>query len=71
LTGPNKYSQFIYEISAKGDNASCLDFTAHHIENKKEIMTKMDIKLLADKLRKYDSNAWKLLARAMEKELNK
>ena len=71
LTGPNKYSQFIYEISAEGNNASRLTFTAHHIENKQETMSKADIAMLADKLCKYDSNAWKLLAKAMENELNK
>ena len=71
LTGPNKYSQFIYEISAKGNNASRLNFTAHHIEHKKETMSKTDIVLFADKLCKYDSNVWKLLAKAMENELSK
>jgi hypothetical protein len=71
LTGPNKYSQFIYEISVEGNNASCLNFTALHLEHEKEIMTKADVKLLADKLCKYDSKVWKLLAKAMEKELNK
>jgi hypothetical protein len=71
LSGPNKYSQFIYEISAEGDNASRLNFNALHIEYGKESMTKADNKLLADKLCEYDSRIWKLLGEAMEKELNK
>jgi hypothetical protein len=71
LTGPNKYSQFIYKITAEGNNASSLNFVALHIEHEKEAMTKTDIKLLADKLCEYDSKAWKLLAKTMEKELNK
>jgi hypothetical protein len=28
LTGPNKYSQFIYKITAEGNNASSLNFVA-------------------------------------------
>jgi hypothetical protein len=68
LTGPNKYSQFIYEISAEGNGASRLDFTALHLEYEKKLDGE-DIKSLADKLRKEDSAAWKLLAKAMAKEL--
>ena len=71
LTGPNKYSQFIYKVLEKGDNASYLNFTARHIEHQKEIMSKKDIQVLADKLCQYDSKIWKLLAKAMEKEFNK
>jgi hypothetical protein len=68
LTGPNKYSQFIYEISAEGNGASRLDFTALHLEYEKKLDGE-DIKSLADKLKKEDSAAWKLLAKAMAKEL--
>jgi hypothetical protein len=71
LSGPNKFSQFIYEIFTEGDSASRLNFTALHIEHGKENATKADAKLLSDRLCKYDSNAWKLLAKAMTKELKK
>jgi hypothetical protein len=67
LTGPNKYSQFIYEISAEGNDASRLDFTALHLEY--ATLDSEDVKSLADKLRREDSGAWKLLAKAMAKEL--
>lgn len=70
LTGPNKYSQFIYEVIAEGRSASRLNFTALHIENEEET-PKENADLLAEKLCNYDSNVWKLLAQAMEKELNK
>jgi hypothetical protein len=70
LTGPNKYSQFIYEISAEGNGASRLDFTALHLEYEEKLDSE-SIKSLADKLKKEDSAAWKLLARAMTKELGK
>jgi hypothetical protein len=71
LTGPNRYSQFIYEISAEGNAASRLDFTALHLEYEKEKLDSEDIKSLAGKLKEEDSAAWKLLARAMTKELGK
>jgi hypothetical protein len=69
LTGPNKYSQFLYQISAEGDNASRLDFKANHLEHSGENLGKASIKLLAEKLCKEDSEAWRLLAKAMEKDL--
>jgi hypothetical protein len=71
LSGPNKYSQFIYKIAAEGDSASRLDFTALHIEHEKENLDDKGIKSLADKLKKEDSAVWKLLAKEMEKELGK
>lgn len=71
LSGPNKYSQFIYEISPEGDSASRLNFTALHIEYGKENMNQEETKLLADSLCDYDSHAWKLLAKAMVKDLCK
>ena len=67
LAGPHKHSQFIYEISAEGDDASRLDFTAMHLEYEKP--SGVDVKSLAEKLREEDSAAWKLLASSMAKEL--
>jgi hypothetical protein len=70
LAGSNKYSQFMYKLSAEIDGTSRLDFTALHIEHQDNLTTN-DIKSLTDELRKSDSNVWKLLAKSMEKELNK
>jgi hypothetical protein len=70
LTGPHKYSQFIYEISEEGESASRLDFIGLHLEYD-ENLDEADIKLLEEKLRKEDSRVWKLLAKAMAKELAK
>ena len=67
LTGPNKYSQFIYEISAEGEDTCRLDFTALHLEYEK--LDREGSKTLADKLKEEDSAAWKLLAAAMAIEL--
>jgi hypothetical protein len=69
LTGPNRYSQFIYEISAEGKDASQLDFTALHLEYEK--LDSECVKSLADKLKREDSSAWKRLAKAMAKEVGR
>jgi hypothetical protein len=69
LTGPNKYSQFIYEISAEGNSASRLNFTALHLEYGKENLNSEGVKSLADRLKAEDSAAWRRLAKAMAKEL--
>lgn len=69
LSGPNKHSQFIYEIKPEGDGCSRLEFTAHHMEHQ-ENLTPQEQKALTDRLCKADSDLWKRLAKAMEKELN-
>ena len=67
LTGPNKYSQFLYKITPQGKDASALNFTAAHLEYDE----KTGAKLLADRLCKADEFAWSLLAKAMAEELKK
>jgi hypothetical protein len=66
LSGPNRHSQFLYVISPKGRNASVLDFYANHLEYTENA----DARLLAKQLCKEDATLWKLLAKAMEKELS-
>ncbi len=70
LSGPNKYSQFIYQITSESEMASRLDFNAQHLEPQGNLSQK-DLKLLTDKLCEEDSELWKLLAKAMERELSK
>ncbi len=67
LTGPNKYSQFLYQITPQGKNASVLTFTALHLEYDE----KADAKLLAEQLCKEDAAAWELLATAMVEDKNR
>jgi hypothetical protein len=69
ISGLNKYSQFIYEIRPDGDGGSRLEFIAHHIEHQ-ENLTCQEQKALTDRLCTEDSDLWKRLAKAMEKELN-
>ena len=64
LTGPNKHSQFLYQITPQGKDASVLTFTALHIEYDE----KADAKLLAERLCKEDACVWKLLAAALAED---
>jgi hypothetical protein len=68
LTGPNRYSQFLYKISVSGKDTSILDFTGLHLDYEAKTGT---AKELAERLCRDDAGAWKLLAKAMEKELEK
>jgi len=71
LTGPAKYSQFLYQITPEGDNASHLDFTGLFVDHRKEKLTNAEAEMLAEKFCKEDSDGWKLLSKAMTKELSK
>ncbi len=65
VSGPNVYSQFLYDIKRKGKNSSVLEFIALHIEHN----DKADAEQLSKRFCKEDADAWMLLATAMEKEL--
>ena len=71
LTGPIKYSQFIYEISSISKNASCLDFTGLFIDYGREKLDSISREKIAKQLIEEDSCVWKLLAEAMEQDLSK
>ncbi len=71
VTGPNKYSQFLYRINPEGDTGSKLEFTGLQVEYSK---TKVTADLIASLEKKYgeeDAESWRNLARAMEKELGR
>jgi hypothetical protein len=72
LGGPNKHSQFLYEIIPEGKNASRLDFTGFQINYDDAGGSgppREKIESLASKLREDDSATWRLLAKAMEGDL--
>ena len=64
LTGPNQYSQFLYQITPLGKDTSVLTFIALHLEYDE----KTDTELLSKRLCKEDAYAWKLLAAAMTED---
>ena len=70
VTGPNRCSQFLYEITPETDRTCLLKFTGlfldYNIEKRRD---EKENDLLAKKLEKMDSENWRLLAREIEKEL--
>jgi len=69
LAGPNKYSQFLYEISPQGSQRSRLRFTALHVDYQaKEIEETVQLRKL---LLKLDSETWKHLAKLMENDFKR
>ena len=70
VTGPNRCSQFLYEIEPETDRTCRLKFTGLFLDyNIKKRGDEKENDLLAKKLEKMDSENWRLLAREMEKEL--
>ena len=65
LTGPAKYSQFLYQITSAGDEASHLEFTGLFLDYEHENLSKAEEKKLAEQLCREDAWGWKLLAKAM------
>ena len=68
LSGPNRYSQFFYQINVESKDSSHLDFTGLHIEYK-DHMSPKEIKELSERLCSFDMKIWRLLATAMHKDL--
>ena len=71
LQGPNKYSEFIYEIVSIGRRRSRLTFTGLLLVYAKKRINQQKLRQIANTERTYDSRAWKRLARAMAEELRK
>jgi hypothetical protein len=68
LKGPNKYSQYLYQIMPETEMTCRLERASLQVEYGRKRLNKKQIELLAEKLRNEDSAAWKLLATEMERE---
>ena len=70
LTGPNRHSQYLYEIMPQNDGRCCLNFTGQYLDhNIREGIEEKGTEELREELKKMDSKTWKLLAKEMEKDL--
>jgi len=69
--GPNKYSQFLYEITPEGNHSSILTFTGLMILHSRNRLRNQELRRIAEKERRYDSEGWKRLAQAMAKDHRK
>ena len=70
LSGPNKHSQFMYEIKAETKQTSYLVFIANHVEYQENVNCE-DVCLLAEKCCSADSDVWSRLAEALNKQNRK
>ena len=70
VSGPNKNSAFLYQIVPEAKNRSKLNFTGLLVVYGRARFASQRIKEIATNERRYDSNAWKLLAKAMVKDKN-
>lgn len=68
ISGPNKNSAFLYQIISESKNRSKLNFAGLLLVYGRAKFTSQRIKKIATYERRYDSNAWKLLAKAMVKD---
>jgi len=66
VSGPYKYSQFLYRIVPEGKSSSRLEFTGLQLM---DVDDNRNARKIASAIRKEDSGAWKLLAKALEKDL--
>lgn len=71
LTGPAKYSQFLYVITPDSKDTSHIDFNGLFLDYKHENLGKTETEKLAAELCKDDAEGWKLLAKAMAKDYGK
>lgn len=69
ISGPNKHSVFLYEIVPEGIGKSRLDFTGLLVVYSRAKLTSRRIRQIADRERRYDSDAWKHLAKAIAKDI--
>ena len=68
IRGPNKYSEFLYEITPEGKGGSKLTFTGLMVLYSKDNLSHQTLKQIASREKHYDSKAWKRLANAMAKD---
>jgi len=70
LSGPSKHSAFTYRMTPEGKNRSKLTFTGLLVVYSKTQLNDRKLKQIARDERRYDSNAWKHLARALSADIN-
>jgi hypothetical protein len=70
LASDYKYSQFLYKVTPDTKTTSHLDFWGLQLFYQPEKMTQAEVAELSAKLCKEDADAWKLLAKAMKKDLS-
>lgn len=68
VSGPARYSQFLYELTPRGPTACTLHFTGSQVERVDRVPTRSQLARRARELRREDSQLWVRLAAAFAKE---
>ena len=71
IRGPNKYSEFLYEIKPEGKGRSRLTFTGLLVLYSKDRLSSQKLKQIANREKQYDSKSWKRLANAMARDYHR
>ncbi len=69
ISGPNKYSEFLYQIEPINRRTSKLNFTGIMVIYSKLKLTPRAMRKIASTEKRSDSTAWKLLAKVMAQQL--
>jgi len=69
VSGPNRHSQFLYELEAAGKDRCKLVFTGRQVHTAAKALTAAQHKKQTAELRHEDHAMWKNLARLMEQDL--
>lgn len=69
LSGPAKYSQFLYEITPRGRTESVLHFTGSQVEKVQRAPSPSAIARRKRELRREDSRLWAHLSSALARDL--
>jgi len=69
LAGPVRHSQFLYTIRPAGRHRSTLEFVGLQVERAARPLTRSQLARRARQVAREDAAAWRLLVRAMVKDL--
>ncbi len=69
ISGPNRHSEFLYQIEPLGKNRSRLNFTGLLICNSSRALSNQKLRKIARDERRADSRVWRYLSIAMRKEM--
>jgi len=68
VSGPARYSQFLYELTPRGPAACTLHFTGSQVERVARVLTRSAIARRTRELQREDSQLWARLSAALAKE---
>ncbi|MGC4115132.1 MAG: hypothetical protein QM765_11095 [Myxococcales bacterium] len=66
LAGPNRHSQFLYELVSDGPRACHLVFTGSQVNYPAKAPSAKELKAMVDQVREDDAALWKRLAAALQ-----